>query len=85
LVGKVVAYGKNREHAISRMQSALTEMSIEGIATNIPLHQWLLGQPDFIDGGASIHYLEHAHALRFTQGGQPARSRSVEVNDIRMD
>uniref|UniRef100_UPI0035CB14B6 ATP-binding protein n=1 Tax=uncultured Caballeronia sp. TaxID=1827198 RepID=UPI0035CB14B6 len=74
LVGKVMAYGTNREHAISRMRSALTEMSITGIATNIPLHRWLLGEPHFLEGGASIHYLEHAHALQIANSGAPGGS-----------
>ena len=58
MVAKVIAYGDTREQAIRRMRIALSEMSIEGIKTNIPLHQELMHDARFIEGGTSIHYLE---------------------------
>ncbi len=58
LIGKVIAYGANRDQAIRRMRIALSEMVIEGIQTNIPLHQELLTDNHIIRGGVSIHYLE---------------------------
>jgi acetyl-CoA carboxylase, biotin carboxylase subunit len=58
LVGKLLAYGDTREQAIARMRVALSEMVIEGIQTNIPLHQELMNDAAFVRGGASIHYLE---------------------------
>jgi acetyl-CoA carboxylase biotin carboxylase subunit len=58
LIGKIIAYGDNREQAIARMNIALSETVVEGIQTNIPLHQELLHDAAFLRGGASIHYLE---------------------------
>ena len=58
MVGKVIAYGATREQAIRRMQIALSEMVVEGIQTNIPLHRELMVDAKFIAGGTSIHYLE---------------------------
>jgi len=58
MVGKVIAYGANREQAMSRMRIALSEMVVEGILTNIPLHRDLLNDTSFMRGGVSIHYLE---------------------------
>ena len=58
MVAKVIAYGETREQAIRRMRIALSEMSIEGIKTNLPLHLELLHDANFIAGGTSIHYLE---------------------------
>jgi acetyl-CoA carboxylase biotin carboxylase subunit len=58
MVGKVIAYGANREQAMSRMRIALSEMVVEGIQTNIPLHRELLNDTRFMRGGVSIHYLE---------------------------
>src|SRR6266704_1181914 len=58
LIGKVIAYGANRDQAIRRMRIALSEMVIEGIQTNIPLHQELLLDNHVIRGGVNIHYLE---------------------------
>jgi acetyl-CoA carboxylase biotin carboxylase subunit len=59
MVGKVIAYGPTREQAIKRMQIALSEMVVEGILTNIPLHRELMVDARFIEGGTNIHYLEH--------------------------
>jgi len=58
MIGKVIAHGDTREQALARMRIALSEMIIEGIKTNIPLHQDLLQDAAFIAGGTSIHYLE---------------------------
>jgi len=58
LIGKLIAYGANRDQAIRRMRIALSEMVIEGIQTNIPLHQELLLDNRVIRGGVNIHYLE---------------------------
>jgi acetyl-CoA carboxylase, biotin carboxylase subunit len=58
MVGKVIAYGATREQAIRRMRVALSEMVVEGIQTNIPLHRDLLHDIRFLRGGVSIHYLE---------------------------
>jgi acetyl-CoA carboxylase biotin carboxylase subunit len=62
LVGKLIAYGDTREQAIARMRVALSEMVIEGIQTNIALHQELMNDAAFIRGGVSIHYLEEKMA-----------------------
>ena len=58
MIGKVIAYGDTREQAIRRLRVALSEMVVEGIKTNIPLHQELLIDTHFVQGGSSIHYLE---------------------------
>jgi acetyl-CoA carboxylase, biotin carboxylase subunit len=59
MVAKVISYGDTREQAIRRMRIALSEMSIQGIKTNIALHQELMLDARFNEGGTSIHYLEH--------------------------
>ena len=58
MIGKLIASGKNREQAIARMRIALSEIAIEGIKTNVPLHLDLMNDLAYIDGGVSIHYLE---------------------------
>ena len=58
LIGKLIVYGRSRESAIARMQTALHEMGIEGIKTNIALQQDILADPNFQAGGTNIHYLE---------------------------
>ncbi|CAH1386518.1 acetyl-CoA carboxylase biotin carboxylase subunit [Candidatus Nitrotoga sp. M5] len=64
MIGKIIAYGDNRQQAIARMRTALSEMVVEGIETNIPLHQELMLDAAFIRGGTSIHHLEHKLAER---------------------
>jgi len=59
MIGKLIAYGATREQAIRRMRIALSEMVVEGILTNIPLHRELMLDGAFVEGGTSIHYLEH--------------------------
>ncbi|MCA3160195.1 MAG: acetyl-CoA carboxylase biotin carboxylase subunit [Burkholderiales bacterium] len=59
MIGKLIAYGHTREQALARMRVALSEMVVEGIKTNIPLHRELMNDANFIEGGTSIHYLEH--------------------------
>jgi acetyl-CoA carboxylase biotin carboxylase subunit len=64
MIGKVITYGDTREQAIARMSIALSEMVVEGIKTNIPLHRELMVDGRFVEGGTSIHYLEHKLAER---------------------
>jgi len=58
MIGKVIAYGDNRDIAMARMRGALGEVVIEGIKCNVPLHQELLRDAGFQAGGTNIHYLE---------------------------
>ena len=58
MIGKIIAHGNNRHTALSRMKTALSEMVIEGIKSNIPLHQEVLQHSAFEKGGTNIHYLE---------------------------
>lgn len=63
MIGKLIAYGNNRESAIARMRGALSEIVIDGIKTNIDLQKDILGDEHFRQGGANIHYLEKKLAL----------------------
>jgi acetyl-CoA carboxylase biotin carboxylase subunit len=64
MIGKLIAYGATREQAIKRMRIALSEMVVEGIQTNIPLHRELMLDAKFVEGGTSIHYLENRLAAK---------------------
>ena len=59
MIAKIISYGKTREIAINKMCNALKEMVVDGIKTNIPLHQKILSDPGFLRGGMNIHYLEN--------------------------
>ncbi|WP_293267248.1 acetyl-CoA carboxylase biotin carboxylase subunit [Neptunomonas sp.] len=58
LIAKLITYGEDRETALTRMRNALDEMLIEGIRTNIALHQEIVRDAHFMEGGMNIHYLE---------------------------
>ncbi|HCA90213.1 MAG TPA: acetyl-CoA carboxylase biotin carboxylase subunit, partial [Legionellales bacterium] len=58
MIGKLISYGETRTEAIMRMRNALDEIIIDGIKTNIELHQRIMHDPQFIQGGTNIHYLE---------------------------
>jgi Biotin carboxylase len=66
MIGKIIVHGATREQAIARMRIALSEMVVDGILTNIPLHRELMVDARFIEGGTSIHYLEEYLAARHT-------------------
>lgn len=58
MIAKIIAYGDTREIAMERMRIALSEMFIDGIKTNISLHEKILSDSAFQAGGVNIHYLE---------------------------
>jgi len=58
MIAKIISYGETRQSAIARMNIALSEMVVEGINTNIPLHQEICQHTAFKAGGTNIHYLE---------------------------
>ncbi len=58
MIGKLITFGNTREIAIARMNTALSEMVVQGINTNIPLQQDILSDTAFKAGGTNIHYLE---------------------------
>lgn len=58
LVAKLIAIGASREEAIRRMRTALAEYQVGGIKTNIPFHQQILQDPDFLAGNIHTKYLD---------------------------
>jgi len=64
MIGKLITHAETRELAISRMRTALAELVITGINSNIPLHQKIVDDGNFIAGGTDIHYLEHKLGIK---------------------
>lgn len=58
MIGKLITFADTRIGAIIKMQSALDEMIIDGIKTNIPLQARIMNDEVFQKGGMNIHYLE---------------------------
>ena len=57
MIGKLIAYGETRQSAMARMRTALDELIIDGIKTNIPLQSFIMRDNHFQKGGVNIHYL----------------------------
>jgi acetyl-CoA carboxylase, biotin carboxylase subunit len=64
LIAKVITHGATRDDALARMRLALSELRIEGISTNVPLHRAVLEDAGFRAGGVDIHHLERWLAER---------------------
>ena len=64
MVGKLIVHGRTREECIRRLRRAIVETVIEGVKTTLPLHLWILDQPDFQSGDYTIHWLEKKLAER---------------------
>ena len=63
MIGKLIAHGETRDAALARMETALDETVIEGVATNIDLHRELVNDPVIQSGGAPVTYLERRLGL----------------------
>jgi len=59
MIGKLIVHANTRATAMSRMRGALSELFIDGIVTNVPLHIDIFNDENFMEGGTNIHYLEH--------------------------
>jgi acetyl-CoA carboxylase biotin carboxylase subunit len=64
LIAKIIAHGEDRTSAVARMTTALSEIVIDGIRSNVPLHQEIFQHAAFKTGGTDIHYLEKRLGLK---------------------
>lgn len=58
MIGKLIVHGRDREECIRRMKRAIRETVVDGIKTTLPLHYWIMEQPDFLESAYTIHWLE---------------------------
>ena len=58
LLAKLIAFGADRAAAYARARRALGEMAVEGLATSLPFHRWILDNDDFIAGRTSTGWTE---------------------------
>lgn len=77
LVAKVIASGASREEAIRRMRTALAEYQLGGVQTNIPFHQRILQDPDFLAGNIHTRYLEEFLSAQHDAAQDLPRIRQV--------
>ena len=59
LIAKVICRANDREDARARLERALEEMYVSGIDTNLDMHRKLIKDPNFMEGGVDINYLEN--------------------------
>jgi acetyl-CoA carboxylase, biotin carboxylase subunit len=65
LLGKLIVWGPTREAAIARSRAALAELLIEGIVTNVPIHQALLASEAFLEGRMTTNLLDRVGSSAF--------------------
>jgi acetyl-CoA carboxylase, biotin carboxylase subunit len=58
MIGKLIVYGRTREGCIMRLKRALEEFVVEGMKTNVPLHQRIVRDEAFLAGDYTIKWLE---------------------------
>ncbi len=64
MIGKLIVHGRTREECVRRLRRAIRETVIDGVKTTLPLHHWILEQPEFLSGDYTIHWLEKKLAER---------------------
>jgi len=80
MVGKLIVHGRTREEALRRLHRAIHETVIDGVKTTLPLHAWIIDQPDFISGNYTIHWLEkQLAALKEAEDAAKAAEVAAEV------
>ncbi|MEA2518486.1 MAG: acetyl-CoA carboxylase, biotin carboxylase subunit [Chloroflexota bacterium] len=65
LLGKLIVWGQTRQAAIERGQVALAELLVEGLVTNIPIHQALLSSEAFLEGRMTTNLLDRVGSSAF--------------------
>ena len=58
MLAKLIVFAKNRDEAVKKMRSALGEVIIEGIHTNVDYLYHILNHPDYIEGNIDISFIE---------------------------
>jgi acetyl-CoA/propionyl-CoA carboxylase biotin carboxyl carrier protein len=93
LLAKVVAWGPDRESARHRLERALSETEVEGVATTLPAHRAVLAHPDFISVRHSTTWLTETVDLSSiapvptpeVSAGEERRDVQVEVQGRRYE
>ncbi len=58
LIGKLIVWGVDRDHALRRLRRALSECAVTGIPTTIDFHLQLIERPEFQAGDVHTKFVE---------------------------
>ncbi len=88
MISKLIAWGRDRDEAIARMQRALFEYVIAGIRTNIPFHLAVMQNARFVKGELSTHFIENENTMlddmkRIVEKQRPLQEKLSRPNDDR--
>jgi pyruvate carboxylase subunit A len=88
MISKLVAWGRDREEAIVRMQRALYEYIIVGVTTNIPFHKAVMENPRFAAGDLSTKFIDRETTLiddmkQIMSREQPLEDRLSQIFESR--
>jgi pyruvate carboxylase subunit A len=78
MIAKLIAWGRDRDEAITRMRRALYEYSIVGIKNNIPFHKAVMENPRFIKGDLGTHFIDSETTLLEDMKRIIEREKSLE-------
>jgi acetyl-CoA carboxylase, biotin carboxylase subunit len=73
LLGKVVVWGSDRADALARSRTALSELVVDGIVTNVPLHRAIIVHPTFLDGQFTTNLIDRVGSAAFLTTGTQGR------------
>ncbi len=65
LLGKLIVWGPDRATAIARGRAALDELVVDGLVTNISIHQALLANEAFLEGRMTTNLLDRVGSAAF--------------------
>ena len=65
LLGKLIVWGPDRPTAIARGRVALDELVVEGLVTNVAIHQALLANETFLEGRMTTNLLDRVGSAAF--------------------
>ncbi len=92
MIAKLVVLGTDRDHARRRMLRALSEFEVEGVHSLIPIHEAILGHPDFAAGGTLREFVEGGGYARSAEpagaelnGAGPAAEREARTVPVEVD
>jgi acetyl-CoA carboxylase biotin carboxylase subunit len=64
LISKLVAWGADRDRAVTRLARALREYEIDGVRTTLPFFRWLVEEENFVTGAVDTGWLDRVIAAR---------------------